>query len=72
MRRVICYISVMAMATVLLGCGQSGDLQLPNDPNYDNRAKYLLYPNTENKATTSEQKVVATLDAPTASQATTN
>ncbi|MFI8037705.1 hypothetical protein ACFMJX_12865, partial [Acinetobacter baumannii] len=28
---------------------QSGALQLPSDPNYDKRAKYLLYRNKEQK-----------------------
>lgn len=30
---------------LLSACGQSGALQLASDPNYDQRAKYLLYPN---------------------------
>ena len=46
MRLVVCYISVLVTATLLAGCGQSGALRLPNDPNYDKRARYLLYPNT--------------------------
>jgi len=47
MRQVICYISILATGLALAGCGQSGALHLPNDPNYDKRAKYLLYKNTE-------------------------
>ena len=48
MRRVICCISVLVLlGSSLIGCGQSGALQLPSDPNYDKRAKYLLYPNVE-------------------------
>ena len=43
MRTVICCMSVLLTTVVLVGCGQSGALQLPNDPNYDKRAKYLLY-----------------------------
>lgn len=32
---------------VLSACGQSGALQRPDDPNFDHRAKYLIYSNTE-------------------------
>lgn len=46
MRHVICYISLLATAS-LVGCGQTGSLQLPNDPNYDKRAQYLLYKDGE-------------------------
>jgi predicted small lipoprotein YifL len=49
MRQAICYISILASSLVLFGCGQSGALHMPNDPNYDKRAKYLLYSNTESK-----------------------
>ena len=42
MRTVIC---CMSLLTVLLsaGCGQMGELQLPSDPDFDKRSKYLLY-----------------------------
>ena len=43
MRLVICCMSLCAVGFTFTGCGQSGALQLPNDPNYDKRAKYLLY-----------------------------
>ncbi len=49
MRLVICYISLLATGFALVGCGQSGALQLPDDQNYDKRAKYLLYPNVDSK-----------------------
>ena len=49
MRRVICLISLMSSSILLSACGQSGVLQLPSDPNYDKRAKYLLYRNKEPK-----------------------
>ena len=49
MRLVICYISLLATGFALVGCGQSGALQLPNDQNYDKRSKYLLYPNVDSK-----------------------
>lgn len=50
MRLVICYMSLLAIGSALVGCGQSGALQLPSDPNYDKRAKYLLYPNVDSKS----------------------
>lgn len=28
----------------MVGCGQTGALRLPSDPNVDSRAHYLLYP----------------------------
>lgn len=46
MRIVICCMSIWA-TTVLVGCGQTGALQLPSDPNYDKRAQYLLYKNNQ-------------------------
>lgn len=49
MRLVICYISLLLTGFSLVGCGQSGTLHLPNDPNYDKRAQYLLYPNVDSK-----------------------
>ncbi len=55
MRQVICYISILATGLVLAGCGQSGALHLPNDPNYDKRAKYLLYKNTETEPKASDE-----------------
>ncbi|MFH3734310.1 lipoprotein [Acinetobacter nosocomialis] len=49
MLRVICLISLLSSSILLTACGQSGALQLPSDPNYDHRAKYLLYRNKESK-----------------------
>lgn len=43
MLKVICSISLLLSGFALTACGQSGALQLPSDPNYDKRAKYLLY-----------------------------
>ncbi|NNH36335.1 lipoprotein [Acinetobacter sp. NIPH 2377] len=60
MRLVICYISLLATGFALVGCGQSGALQLPSDPDYDKRAKYLLYPNVDSKQQP-EQKETAPL-----------
>jgi len=56
MRQVICYISILATGLALASCGQSGALHLPNDPNYDKRAKYLLYKNTETEPKASDEK----------------
>jgi len=56
MRQVICYISILAAGLALAGCGQSGALHLPNDPDYDKRAKYLLYKNTEAESKTSDEE----------------
>lgn len=53
MRHILCFTSVL-LTTLLVGCGQSGNLQLPSDPNYDKRARYMLYPNVD--ATSQSQK----------------
>ncbi|MCU4423954.1 MULTISPECIES: LPS translocon maturation chaperone LptM [Acinetobacter] len=55
MRRAICLISLLSSSIVLTACGQSGVLQLPSDPNYDKRAKYLLYRNNESKQAVQKQ-----------------
>ena len=54
MRNVICCMSIWA-TTVLVGCGQTGALQLPSDPNYDKRAQYLLYKNNQTKTQVENQ-----------------
>lgn len=53
MRNVICCLSLF-MTTLMVGCGQTGALQLPSDPYYDKRAQYLLYKNTEAQAKTDQ------------------
>ncbi|CAG2158212.1 unnamed protein product [Oppiella nova] len=63
-------------AFVLVGCGQSGNLQLANSQDYDKRAKYLLYSKDASKAAQSKAKVqdqtaIADQSVP-ASQATSN
>ena len=55
MRLVICCISVLATGFALVGCGQSGALQLPSDPNYDKRAKYLLYSQPQSDKTSKDK-----------------
>lgn len=57
MRLVICYMSLLITSSMLVACGQTGALQLPNDPNYDKRAKYLIYPDAK-VPTSKEQKSV--------------
>ncbi|AMW79392.1 hypothetical protein AMD27_11150 [Acinetobacter sp. TGL-Y2] len=80
MRIVICCMSIWA-TTVLVGCGQTGALQLPNDPNYDKRAQYLLYKNNQAKTQVENQardqteqakenKANNTIDQPAASDIT--
>ncbi|MBL4060258.1 LPS translocon maturation chaperone LptM [Acinetobacter baumannii] len=58
MRRVICLISLLSSSILLSACGQSGALQLPSDPNYDKRAKYLLYRNKEQKQVVQQDEQV--------------
>ncbi|MDY6456841.1 lipoprotein [Acinetobacter faecalis] len=55
MRLVICGIGVLVTSFVLTGCGQSGPLQLAKDQNYDKRAKYLIYSDSELKEQKKEQ-----------------
>lgn len=62
MRRAICCISVLVLGSSLIGCGQSGALQLPSDPNYDKRAKYLLYPNVESGQKTEQVQTTEPAD----------
>lgn len=62
MRRVICCISVLVLGSSLIGCGQSGALQLPSDPNYDKRVKYLLYPNVESGQKTEQVQTTEPAD----------
>lgn len=72
MRLVICYISLLATGVALVGCGQSGALQLPSDQNYDKRAKYLLYPNVDSKQQSSPKQETAPIQELPASSAETN
>lgn len=57
-------ISTVLMSILLSACGQSGTLQLVSDPDYDQRAKYLLYPNPLQK----QVKPVETSNAPQSQQ----
>lgn len=73
MRSLFSATSVVAVCLMMLGCGQSGALQLPADQNHDKRARYLLYPNapkqSQQPTAQSSSRVQAQLDAPTASVA---
>lgn len=63
MRLAICGIGLVLSSVVLVGCGQSGELHLANNPDYDKRAKYLLYSKEDNKAVQFEEKVKDQADA---------
>lgn len=54
MRQMIAVMSLLATGLSLVGCGQSGALQLPSDPNFDTRPKYLLYHRHEQPKAASE------------------
>ncbi|MCU4317200.1 hypothetical protein RFY44_19810 [Acinetobacter bereziniae] len=58
MRLAICSIGLVLSGAVLVGCGQSGNLQLANSPDYDKRAKYLLYSKNDSKSVQTEKKAV--------------
>lgn len=60
----ICSIGLVLASATLVGCGQSGNLQLANSQDYDKRAKYLLYSKDDSKATRTEEKVNDQLAAP--------
>lgn len=66
MRHILGFTSLL-LATLLAGCGQSGNLQLTSDPNYDKRARYLLHPNVD--STSQTQGNVAQADQQAASVA---
>ena len=59
MRSAICCVSLVLSSMLLLACGQSGALQMPNDPNYDKRAKYLLYKTATDKTQSPATEVPA-------------
>ncbi|EZQ10261.1 MULTISPECIES: lipoprotein [unclassified Acinetobacter] len=45
--RILIGVISAAVVSILAGCGQTGALQLPSDPNYDKRAQYLIYKNSD-------------------------
>lgn len=56
MRLAICSIGLVLSSAVLVGCGQSGNLQLANSPDSDKRAQYLLHSKNDSKTTQTEKK----------------
>lgn len=68
-RLILCKITLLAITSLLVACGQSGALMLPSDPNYDKRSQYLIYPNVEQPTT--QQKDTST-DTSTPAQPTKN
>ena len=58
MRLIIGGISLMITTFSMVGCGQSGALQLQSDPNYDKRAKYLIHSNTADHSAQMKSKAV--------------
>lgn len=62
--RTIAIFSTLMSVILLTACGQSGALQLASDPDHDQRAKYLLYPNPLQK----QVKPVETSNAPQSQQ----
>ena len=59
MRLIIGGISLMITTFSMVGCGQSGALQLQSDQNYDKRVKYLLHSNTADHSAQMNNKAVA-------------
>lgn len=47
MRTVICGTSLLLATLTLVGCGQTGSLMLPNDPDENRHTKYILYKDVE-------------------------
>lgn len=54
MRLFICFLAIVT-PMLMAGCGQTGALQLPSDPNYDKRSQYLIYNNAEQKKLSKDQ-----------------
>lgn len=67
MRLVLCSMSLLVSSLMLVGCGQSGPLQLASDTNPDKRAHYLLYSNKVDQAKTTQQDPVQTDAVPVSS-----
>ena len=70
MRLVICGISLVATSLVMVGCGQSGALQLPSQVNHDKRAKYLLYSDAKHQAQQTQNESEPLKNAQDADQVT--
>ena len=59
-RTMLSKVVLLSMGVFLTACGQSGALQLPSDSDYDHRAKYLLYSdsNAQHAAEKTQKKAV--------------
>lgn len=58
-RTILSKVALLSSCVFLTACGQSGALQLPSDPNYDQRAKYLLHADGDVQQAEKKQKNVA-------------
>lgn len=56
MRHIISAGCVLTAAMLMVGCGQSGALQLPSDQNFDKRARYLLTSNKQEQVQREKQQ----------------
>ena len=54
MRTVIGCIGLLT-SLLCVGCGQMGALQLPSDPDFDKRSKYLIYKGTPEQTQSSKK-----------------
>jgi predicted small lipoprotein YifL len=63
MRTVICGTSLLLATLTLVGCGQTGDLMLPSDPQENRHTKYILYKDAQTPA---EKKTQQTAEIPSA------
>ncbi|RKG32601.1 LPS translocon maturation chaperone LptM [Acinetobacter tianfuensis] len=69
MRQFICCMSLCALSSAFVGCGQSGALQLPSDPNYDKRSKYLLYSDADAQKKAENSREEASVQQPLTDEA---
>lgn len=70
MRQFICCMSLCALSSAFVGCGQSGALQLPNDPDYDKRSKYLLYSDADSQNKAEDSREETPVQQPTSAEIT--
>ncbi len=60
MRLAIGCVSLIISSIALTACGQTGPLYATDDPNYDQRAKYLLYKNPKPSQVAASEPVSTT------------
>lgn len=58
-RTILSKVALLSSCVFLTACGQSGALQLPSDPHYDQRAKYLLHADGDVQQAGKKQKNAA-------------